>query len=299
MRRALKVIGIVILLYLSSLLLYLFKSGQDNIFMVSDFAPPLIIAHGGAKALFPENTMVAFDGCDSIGVDVLEMDVLLTKDGVLITHHSETIDHTTEATGAVIDYTFEELGKFNFGDGFIDLNGVHSYRGRFVAVTRLEDVLSKYGSKYPLCIELKNKERELGQKAANELWRLLQKYQMTNKVIISCFDDAIVSYFKKISEGKVHTATAVQETNRFVTLNKLHIGQFYGGDDDVLQIPVVHGKHRLDEKRIINNAHRKNMAVHYWTVNDSATMKQLIDKGVDGIITDRPDIMKRLLLLKR
>ena len=117
---------------------------EINPFAISKNSRPLIIAHGGAKELFPENTMVAFDGSVAIGIDMLEIDVCLTKDDILITHHDKTIDSMTNGTGKIREYTYEELKVFNFGDGFKDLDGNNPYSDTVVSVTKLSDVFAKY-----------------------------------------------------------------------------------------------------------------------------------------------------------
>jgi glycerophosphoryl diester phosphodiesterase len=292
--RIIKIISVLIFSYFLSYTLFLVKSGEDKSYIVGD-SRPLIIAHGGSKDLFPENTMIAFDGSDSIGVDMLEMDVLLTKDTVLVCHHNETINNSTESKGFVKDYTFEELTHFNFGYNFRDTSGNYSYRDRHVLITSLEETLIKYGKKYPMCIELKNKDSEWGKIAADKLYSILKRYDMKDRVIISCFDDDILKYFKQISGKKIRTATARKETKKIVTLSKLYLSQFYSGNDDVMQIPVENSGHRLDTKSVIKAAHRKNIAVHYWTIDNPEEMKRLIQLGADGIITDRPDIMRKVL----
>ena len=98
---------------------------EENIFRMKEGERTKVIAHGGAKQLFPENTIEAFDGVMELGVDILEMDVCLTKDEVVVTHHDKTIDRTSDGSGRVRDYTYEELKNFNFGKSLKHWMEVH------------------------------------------------------------------------------------------------------------------------------------------------------------------------------
>lgn len=263
-----------------------FHSGKER---------PLIIAHGGAKLLFPENTMIAFDGSDSIGVDMLEMDILLTKDSILICHHSENLKGTTEIDGNIADYTLDELKEFNFGYNFKDLSGCYTYRDKYIPVTSLEDVFIKYGKKYAMCIELKNKDSQSGDIAIRKLYALLEKYNMKNKVIVSCFDDNIMARFRQVSKESVCTATAQAESKKLIILSNLFLDFIYTSKHSVMQVPTEANGFQLDKQRLVDAAHNRNMEIHYWTVNEPEEIKKLIKLKVDGIITDRPDIVKQVM----
>lgn len=297
MKIFLKAFAIIVLFFIAIQIIPPAKTTASNPFILKKGDKPQIIAHGGAKLLFPENTMVAFDGSAGIGVDILEMDIRITKDGVLVTHHNETIDETSNGKGRVIDLTFDELQKFNFGYNFKSLEGKYTYRDKEVKIPTLEDVIKKYNS-YNMIIELKD-EGETGFKAAEKLKELLTKYNMENKVIIASFNDDVLNYFKKITGGKIRTSTAHDETQKFTILHLLFSDLFYFGEDSAFHPPTTHGFIGLtihfDTKRFIRSAHRRNMAVQYWTINDKEEMKKLIEIGADGLMTDRPDLMKELL----
>ncbi len=287
-----RVIVFIIMVYFSaSLCLY----GRNRQYIKDASKGTWIIAHAGGQGLAPSNNMLAFDVSDAIGVDMLEMDVLLTKDSILVLHHNETIDSKTTGSGFVKDYTLAELRQFNYGHSFRDTLGNYPYRDSMVLITTLEEILKKYGEKYPMCIELKNKDAAWGKKAAEELLRLLTQYKMKDRTIVSCFDDSILGYFRKISQGKIVTGMGKSETKKFVLMNLFFLSRFYNNQSGVMQPPVESSGHRLDSKKLIRSAHAKNIAVQYWTINEPEEMKRLIRLGADGIITDRPDIMKRVL----
>ncbi len=292
MKLCAKVIAFITVVYLST---FLCSYGQNRQYMKDASKGSWIIAHAGGQGLAPSNNMLAFDVSDAIGVDMLEMDVLLTKDSVLVLHHNETIDSKTTGSGFVKDYTLAELRQFNYGYSFRDTLGNYPYRDSMVLITTLEEILQKYGEKYPMCIELKNKDAVLGKKAAEELLRLLTQYKMKDKVIVSCFDDSILGYFRKISQGKIITGMGKSETKKFVLLNMFFFSLFYNDQSGVMQLPVESSGQRLDSKKLLRSAHAKSIAVQYWTINNPEEMKRLIKLGADGIITDRPDLMKRVL----
>ena len=122
------VLAVIVLLYIILQFLPYPQADTKGIFRIEKGERPLVIAHGGAKLMNPENTVMAFDYAYNIGVDVLEMDLRLTKDNVLITHHNETIDETSDHTGLVMDYTYDELVQMNFGAKFTDYEGKQPYK---------------------------------------------------------------------------------------------------------------------------------------------------------------------------
>lgn len=265
---------------------------DTNRFIISEDEAPMIIAHGGAKALFPENTMLAFDGSVNIGIDALEMDICLTKDEILVTHHDKTIDRMSDGEGALNDYNFEELLQFNFGDGFENLDGEFPYKNTKVEIAKVEDVIAKYAS-YPLIIEIKD-DAELGEKAADLLIKMIDDYGIKSTSIIASFHDEIIDYIIEKEKGYL-VSTAETEARRMVITTKSGMTLFYKPDAMALQLPMESAGLNLTRKRIIKQAHKRNMAIHYWTINNKEDMKLLIENGADGLITDRPDLMNELI----
>jgi glycerophosphoryl diester phosphodiesterase len=271
------------------------KSSPDKYYIIEKGKSPLVIAHGGSKHLYPENTMMAFDGVDQFHPDVMEMDVVLTKDSILVTHHDPEIKRLSNGEGRVADYTYDELKQFNFGHNFKDIHGNYPYRDTIISPANLEEVLAKYGKKYQFCIEMKDYSPGLGQCAARQLYRIIQKYNMEDRTLVACFEDDVLQYFRKITGGKVRVSSGKKQTKQFVILDMLFLGNFFTGKTAALQIPVERDGFKLNKKSLIETAHRKNIAVHYWTINDKQEMEDLINLGVDGIITDRPDLLIEVL----
>lgn len=270
------------------------KSTDLNPFTAEEYGRPLVIAHGGAKDLFPENTMVAFDGSYEIGIDMLEIDVALTQDNILITHHDLTIDSMTDGSGTVRSYTYEELQAFNFAYGFSGLDGSNPYLDDPVSVTKLEDVFIKYPDLL-FNVEIKDKGED-GNLAASVLFDLIKKYELQDRILVPSFSDENIQYFRELTEGTVMTSSASDETKTFIYMHLAQVDNLHGKTDYVaMQLPTSNSGVNLDTSAIINDAHRRNIAVHYWTIDDPETMKDLIEKGADGIITDRPDLLNEVL----
>lgn len=267
---------------------------ENNPFSIEAKGRPLVIAHGGAKDLFPENTMVAFDGSIEIGIDMLEIDVCITKDDILITHHDRTIDDMTDGTGKVRDFTFEELKAFNFGYGFKALDGSYPYRDSYVSVTNLEDVFAKYPDML-YNVEIKN-DGKIGEKAAEVLYALIEKYNLYDNILVPSFHDETINHFRELTGGTVYTSSAREETKKFIYCHIAQVDNLvFNVGYEAMQLPLENSGVKLAKKSIINDAHRRNIAVHYWTIDDPETMKELILMGADGIITDRPDLLNEVL----
>ena len=257
---------------------------------------PLVVAHGGAKHLNPENTMMAFDYAVNAKVDILEMDVALTKDTVLVTIHDLTIDDTSDSTGSVIDYTFQELQQFNFAYNFKDLDGNYPYRDTLVKIPSLKEILEKYPNEFML-IEIKDNGAN-GKLAAEVLLSLIVDYNMSKKVAAFSFSDEVMNHFHSINSAGIFTGASLSDGLAFAAALEANPDTVLPLRYDVLAIPTsftIPLSISLDSDTIITAAHRNEVAIHYWTINEKEEMKSLIQKGVDGIITDRPDLMREAL----
>ncbi len=272
----------------------------------------LVMAHGGAKQLNPENTMKAFKHAFDLNVDVLEMDVMLTKDNILVTHHGENttgnIREMSNGDGLVHQLTYDELQQYNFGYNFKDLDGNYPYRDLSqdeaialeINIPKLEDVFIEFGDKTLYNIEIKADLDAPRQPAIDELYRLIEKYNLQENVLVATFyDDISKAYTEK--DATVAKATAKGETTDLVIKSLLKMSFLFSPQNAAaIEVPVkekapVLGELDLTSKGIIKQVHGRNMAVHYWTINDPETMRLLIKNGADGIITDRPDVLLEVL----
>lgn len=280
------------------------KNKVDTPFKIKNGDRPLVIAHGGAKQLNPENTWMAFNYAVSLGVDVLEMDLQITKDQQLITYHNETLDELSTASGYIKDYTYEQLKQYNFGENFQDLQGDYPYRNLTkeqlapyadqLIPARLEDLLKKFGDSMLYICELKN-YGELGKQSAQEILNLIQKYGLEKNVCVASFDQATLNYFESIAPKEIVTSFDMDTATDFIKANYIGYGIFNNYRESGFQLPLKEKNVPLDLQYLIYKIHHNNMFVHYWTINNREDIISCIKKGADGIITDRPDLMLEIL----
>ncbi len=256
---------------------------------------PLVIAHQGGELLAPSNTMTAFTNAADLGVDVIETDIHITKDGHLVTIHDPTVDRTTNGKGKVEELTLEEIQSLDAGYHFKDLEGIQSFRGKGVYIPTVEEVFQAFGD---LKIEIEIKDDnppERIEEIASKLWDLIEKYQMEDKILIGSFNQEIVETFERYAKGRVAILAGREEVKSFVVFHKFFLRNLYVPKVDVFQIPMEDSGFDLTDQRLINGAHRLGMEIHYWTIDDPAEMEKLIDGGADGILTNRPDLLLELL----
>lgn len=269
----------------------------ENPFRSGPQRRPLIIAHAGGKGNQPENTLPAFAASAALGCDMLETDLRLTKDDVLVTHHDPGVERNSNGQGLVRDLTLAQLKVLNFGAHFKDPSGRAPYVGTNTAqIATLDEILSRYEG-FLLTLELKDKG-ETGLRAARSLAARLAVFRNARRVLVASFDDATLDAFRRESGGRIATSTARKQTTSFVLSHKSFLGRAWPGGADALQLPVEPAEasgFRLATARLIRDAHDRNVAVHYWTVNDPESMRALIRIGADGIITDYPDRLRTLL----
>jgi glycerophosphoryl diester phosphodiesterase len=257
---------------------------------------PLVIAHAGGLGLNPENTLEAFAAAVALGCDMLEMDTRLTSDGVLVTIHDADVDRTSDGRGPVLGQTLAKLKTLNFGHRFRDGTGAYSFREKPARIATVEELFQQFG-RAPMVIEIKDRG-ETGRRAAAVLASLIRQYDVANHVLIASFDDATLGAFRELAGPNVATSSAKRQTRNFVVLGLLRLDRLWKGGVAAAQVPVdprESSGFRLATARFVKAAHGRNMAVHYWTVNEPEEMVRLIGLGADGIITDYPDRLQNLL----
>jgi glycerophosphoryl diester phosphodiesterase len=286
---------IVTIAIIHTLLYVLFaRKLQQPIF--PELKKPLLFAHQGGELLAPTNTMVAFDLAHNIGgSDFFDVDVHMTKDGHLVGIHDATVDRTTNGHGRVDAYTLAELQALDAGYHFQDLQGQYSYRNKGIQILELEDIFYKYGRSHYLHFEIKDTYPKHGlSQIEAKLWALIQKYHMEKKVIVASFQQSIVERFNRIADGQVVMGAGKAEITQFVLAHKLHLPGFYRRKSHVLEIPTASSGFNLKDRRLIEGAHRLGMEVYYWTIDNKAEMRELLEMGADGIFTNCPGVLKVL-----
>lgn len=291
LRRALLgLVGVLLAAFLVNLVLYYVFVPSRPVPTFPGAETPLFIAHQGGEELAPSNTMVAFEQAVALGADVLETDVHQTRDGELVAIHDDTVDRTTDGKGRVDSYAYADLARLDAGYTFRDLQGRLSFRGKGARIPRLEELFVKFPGKL-FNVEIKAAYPGI----EGKLWGLIQRYHLERKVVVVSFDQQIVDRFREVSGGEVALGAGQAEATTFALTHKFWVPGFYRPQASVLQLPTESSGFDLADKRLIDGAHRLGMQVHYWTVNDEATMRKLIALGADGIMTDRPDLLKKVL----
>lgn len=239
---------------------------------------PLNLAHRGASAYAPANTLAAFRLAEELGADGVELDVHLSADGAIVVIHDFTVDRTTDGSGRVRDMTLGELKRLDAGAWF---------DARFAGqrIPTLDEVVEALGGGMWLNIELKTfSPRDQGLERA--VVKLVQRRGIRRRVILSSFSPLALWRVRRLDPS-------------------LATGLLY---DATLPLPLwrlwlrplgrpaaLHPHHRLVDARYIAWARAGGYRVHTWTVDDPAEMRRLIRLGVDGIITNRPDVLRETI----
>lgn len=280
---------------------------------ITELGDTLVSAHRAGKSLFPQGTMMAFEGCvnsEEFETDIFEFDVHITADEELIILHdnildevSDAVEHFGKAENYPENYTYEEIRQLNLGEYFKDKDGETPYKGlrgndipdtlRAVRVRDALSYLEKSGGYY-YSIEIKN-SGELGLKAADILYEILTDMKLLDRVIVASFNRDVISHLEENYPDLTRTAVNVEVV-------KLYINSLFDIDRpegyykfDVLQVPPDRYIVNLGTPKLINYAHKNNIAVQYWTINDPERMTFLQSIGTDGIITDIPDLAYEVL----
>ncbi|BCS34451.1 glycerophosphoryl diester phosphodiesterase [Luteitalea sp. TBR-22] len=243
---------------------------------------PLVFAHRGGSKLRPENTIVAFDHGLALGADGLEFDVRLSRDGVPMVHHDETLDRTTSGSGPLAGLTADQLQALDAGHHFQGLDG-ESWRGRGARIPRLAEVLQRYPA-CPCIIELKGTDPEVGRVAA----ATVRQAGALGRVCFGGFTDDVVRAARGTG-ADVTTSAAREEIRWFLYRSWLGMAP-RSTAFRAFQVPETSGATRVVSPRFVRAARRAGLPVAVWTVDDPAAMERLLGWGVMGLITDRPDL---------
>jgi glycerophosphoryl diester phosphodiesterase len=248
---------------------------------------PLAFAHRGGAALRPENTLEAFDHGLSFGADGLELDVHLSRDGIVVVHHDEALERTTDARGPISAFTAEELERVDAGHWFTSTPDAaeprYPFRGRGIGVPRLRAVLQRYRDAR-LIVELKIPDAELARRTVDEI----RQAGAIERVVLGSFYWQALNAARRY-EPRIPTGAAREETRWALYRSRVHwpLGRTRYRE---FQVPVKAGSTTIVTPHFIAHAHRAGLPVRVWTVNDPAEMEQLLRWGADSVISDRPDL---------
>jgi glycerophosphoryl diester phosphodiesterase len=237
--------------------------------------------------------MVAFQGAAQLGYRYLETDLHTTRDGVLVTIHDETLDRISDSSGPVHALTLAELKRLDAGYRF-SLDGGQSFpfRGKGITVPSLAEVTQALPDTR-LNLEIKQKEPSL----VEALVTFIEEHSAHDRVLVGSFHDRVLKEFRQRMGGRVATSAASSEARLFWLANRLGLTRFLRLPYDALQVPPRRGALPVVDRRLVQAAHRLGIQVHVWTVDESEEMRRLLNLGVDGLMSDRPDLLLDVLHL--
>jgi glycerophosphoryl diester phosphodiesterase len=252
---------------------------------------PLVFAHQGAENLWPSNTLFAFQHAAALGVDVLDTDMHMTKDGVLVLMHDQTVDRTTDGTGAIRDLTLDEIKRLDAGYRFSADDGqTFPYRGQGLTVPTLEELFQAFPDKR-FGIEIKQTDPI---PTAQQFCALIRQHNMQDKVLVSSFRQENMDVFRKECP-EVATSATENEVRLFYVLFRLGLSDVLTPNYNSFQVPEASGGIHLLTPAFVTAAHRRGLPVQPWTINETEDLKRVLALGVDGINTDNPDRLLALL----
>jgi len=256
-----------------------------------------VFAHRGGSALAPENTLAAFDRGLALGADGLELDVHLSRDGVVVVHHDRMLERTTNLSGPLADRTADELGRADAAYHFrkIPSNSPRNddgppdcpFRGQGIGVPSLAEVLVRYRD-VPIVIELKTNSAEL----ASATIDVVRHADALDRVCLGAFLLRVLREARRIEPAL--TTSAAREEVRWALYRswcRWPLGPTSRVGYDGYQVPERSGRTRVVSPRFVDAAHGAGLGVQVWTVDTEADARRLLDWGVDALITDRPDLI--------
>ena len=237
----------------------------------------LVFAHRGGSKLRPENTIAAFDHGLSLGADGLELDVHLSRDGVVVVHHDALLDRTTSGRGPLAALTAAELASLDAAKLWPE------FAGRGIGVPTLREVLARYPG-IPLIIELKVDTEQMARCTIDEV----RAARAVDRASLGSFGTRVLRAARAY-EPAMATGASREET-RLALYRSWIRWPVRSPPYRAYQVPEFAGKTRVVSPRFIRDAHAAHCAVQVWTVDAEADIRRLLGWSVDAVISDRPDI---------
>lgn len=239
--------------------------------MLHTFQKPIILAHRGASAHAPENTLAAFELAREQGADGIELDVKLSADGVPVVFHDPILDRATNGSGALADFSLADLQRLDAGDG--------------QRIPTLAQVFERVGRELFINVELTNYATPKDN-LVETVAELVKEYQLQSSILFSSF----------LPKNLKRAAELLPDVPRGLLALPRPIGflvRTFGFPSPRYQ--AIHPHHSNTSQRVIDQAHKRGQRVHVWTVDERKLMRKLMQWGVDGIITDDPQLALKVM----
>jgi glycerophosphoryl diester phosphodiesterase len=232
---------------------------------------PIAIAHRGGASRFPENSMAAFGHAVALGYDFIETDVQVTRDGVALAFHDPDLDRVTDRTGAIAELDWTEVKGAKLANG--------------EAPARLADLLAAWpGAAFNLDPK--------SDRAVVPMLAAIRHTEAWSRVCVGSFSSPRLSRVRELAERPLCTSMGQREVARlrFASFG-MPVGRFAA---NLAQVPLRFGAFKIVDRFFVTAAHRRGLKVHVWTINQRQQMEDLLDLGVDGIMTDDTELLKQV-----
>jgi len=250
----------------------------------------LAISHGDEAncGLYPGNTLLYLQKMVELGVDALEFDLNLTADDALVLIHDGSLERTTDGGGAVQDKTLAELRQLNAGHQWSRDGETFPYREQPLPLSTVDEVFAALPHT-PMIIELKNNDP----RAAAALARSVRAAGAEERVVVSSFHYGVIAAFRRLCP-QAATGATLPEALLFFVAQLLHVEKFLRPAYQTMQLPPNFHGIRVFTHRFVHAAHRCRLHLSVWTVDKAEEMREFTEAGLDGIVTNRPDILLSL-----
>lgn len=256
-----------------------------------DLPGPWIVAHRGGSLLAPENTLPAFDRAAALGADAIEIDVRLTSDGTVVVFHDEDTARLTGEPGTIEARTLAQVKALDAAFGFSpDRGATHPLRGAGVRVPTLAETLARL-PRMRFNVDAKPDDAALAEALAGEV----RAAGAIDRVCVGSFFDAQAERLGHLLPGVARYLPQSAATCHVLMAKSGGAGTACPTGYDLADLPHRMGGLTVVDAKVVAYFHARGVPVHVWTVDDEQEMRDLLAIGVDGIVTDRPDVLARVL----
>lgn len=255
-------------------------------FLSSREQGPIAFAHRGGARLWPENTLLAFEKAIEAGCRFIETDVHMTRDGTIVVHHDPSVERTTDGRGHVRNMSLAELRRLDAGHWFTRDGVDYPYRHRSLRVPTLEEAVS-LDPEVRFNVDIKQRTPPM----VEALWRFIDQRGLHERFLIASEDHATLQAFRALARGTVATSASRREVLTFLGAARARLERTLPVAFEALQVPWRAMGMTVVDPRFVQAAHRRGVQVHVWTVDERADMRRLLDLEIDGIMSDRPDVL--------
>lgn len=237
---------------------------------------PVNIGHRGDPTRFPENTLSSFRGALAAGAEGLELDVRLTRDGHPVVMHDGTVERTTDGFGALSGMTLDEVRRLDVGgDG----------------VPTLREVFQSFPGVH-VNLDIKDRDRPGAERVVLDV---LREAGAADRALVASAHHRVLRKFRGAAGGGFRTGASRWEIAVFYGLSLLRLERLIRPAYAALQVPVTHGRLRILTPRFVAAARASGVRVDAWTINRADQMREVLDLGVDGVMTDDPGLLAEVL----